>query len=89
MLVFVENGLPSDFCKIKITAVKKKYAVSNISEMITPSPFRKKTSILWILAIPLPKWSCFKIVTKYSSFTVIFSSIIPLPLLLKHKMIMP
>ena len=43
MLVFVENGLPSDFCKIKITAVKKKYAVSSISEMITPSPFRKKT----------------------------------------------
>ena len=42
MLVFVENGLPNDFCKIKITAVKKKYAVSNISEMITPSPFRKK-----------------------------------------------
>ena len=43
MLVFVENGLPNDFCKIKITIVKKKYAVSNILEMITPSPFRKKT----------------------------------------------
>lgn len=40
MFVFVEGALPGEVCKIKITDVKKNFAIAKIKEMITPSQDR-------------------------------------------------
>ncbi len=38
--VFVEGGLPEDVLKIKITQVKKNYAIGKLLEVIAPAPSR-------------------------------------------------
>ena len=38
--VFVEGGLPEDILRIKITQVKKNYAIGKLMEVITPAPGR-------------------------------------------------
>ncbi len=38
--VFVEGGLPEDLLKIKITQVKKNYAIGKLLEVIAPAPSR-------------------------------------------------
>ena len=40
MLLFIENALPNDICRIIITDVKKNFAIAKIKEIIKPSASR-------------------------------------------------
>ncbi|MGV8146924.1 MAG: 23S rRNA (uracil(1939)-C(5))-methyltransferase RlmD [Alkaliphilus sp.] len=40
LTVFIEGGIPEDYLRIKIKAIKKKYAIGEIIEILTPSPHR-------------------------------------------------
>ncbi len=39
--IFIDGGCPEDILKVKIKKVNKKYAISEIEEIITPSPHRQ------------------------------------------------
>ena len=41
-VIFVENSCPQDVVKIKLTKVTKNYANADVTEIITPSPYRVK-----------------------------------------------
>ncbi len=41
-VIFVENSCPQDVVKIKLTKVTKHYANADVTEIITPSPYRVK-----------------------------------------------
>lgn len=41
-VIFVENSCPEDIVKIKLTKVTKNYANADVTEIITPSPYRVK-----------------------------------------------
>ncbi|KAB3532883.1 23S rRNA (uracil(1939)-C(5))-methyltransferase RlmD [Alkaliphilus serpentinus] len=38
--IFTEGGIPGDLLKVKITLVKKNYALGQLMEILTPSPYR-------------------------------------------------
>ncbi len=40
MVIFVQNGVEDDFCKIKIIKCTKNYCIARIEELIKPSPKR-------------------------------------------------
>lgn len=41
-VIFVENSCPQDVVKIKLTKVTKNYSNADVTEIITPSPYRVK-----------------------------------------------